>query len=85
MMGCVAASIAGFGPSDFTYTGAYTWIQDTTTNWRLKFFSSGVFTPKKSLVIDAFLVGGGAGGGGNGNADLHSIGSGGGGGYVGTY
>ena len=72
MMGCVAASIAGFGSTDFTFTGTYTWIQDNASNWRLKFLSSGVFTPKKSLLIDAFLVGGGGGGGGRGGGGVMS-------------
>ncbi len=78
MMGCVAASIAGFGPSDFTYTGAYEWVQDGGTNWRLKFLGSGTFTPARNVDADAFLVGGG-GGGGQGNV---AAGGGGGGGYT---
>lgn len=62
MMGCVAGAVAGFGPTDFSYTGSYTWVQDDTSNWRLKFLTSGTFTPLKSVAIDAFLVGGGSGG-----------------------
>ena len=52
-----------FTSADFTYTGTYTWIDDGGINFRLKFLTSGVFTPKKNVKIDVFLVGGGAGGG----------------------
>lgn len=52
-----------FTSTDFTYTGTYTWIEDGGINFRLKFLTSGVFTPKKNVKIDVFLVGGGAGGG----------------------
>ncbi len=78
MMGCVAASVAGFGASDFTYTGSCTWVQDAGVNWRLKFLSGGTFTPKRNVDADVFLVGGG-GGGGQGNV---AAGGGGGGGYT---
>ena len=47
----------------FTYTGTYEYIDDGGGNWRIKFLSSGTFTPLKDMVIDAFLVGGGAAGG----------------------
>lgn len=57
---CYATS---FTSTDFTYTGNYTWIEDGGVNFRLKFLTSGVFTPKKNVKIDVFLVGGGAGGG----------------------
>jgi len=80
MMGCVAGAVAGFGPTDFSYTGSYTWVQDDTSNWRLKFLSGGTFTPAKTVDVDAFLVGGG-GGGGQGSV---STGGGGGGGYTTT-
>ena len=46
----------------FTYTGTYEYIDDGGGNWRIKLLSSGVFTPLKAMVIDAFLVGGGASG-----------------------
>ena len=62
MLGCIAAGAVGFGPTDFTYTGTFAWLQDTVSNWRLKFLTSGVFTPKKSVQVDAFLLGGGSGG-----------------------
>ena len=63
----------------FTYTGTYEYIDDGGGNWRIKFLSSGVFTPLKAMTIDAFLVGGG-GGGYNGTNS-----GGGGGGYTATY
>ncbi len=47
---------------EFTYTGTYEYIDDGGSNWRIKFLTSGVFTPKKDLLVDEFLVGGGAGG-----------------------
>lgn len=62
MMGCVGESAAGFEQADFTYTGNYTWVQEDPVNWRLKFLSSGVFTPKKNVQIEVFLLGGGGGG-----------------------
>ena len=46
----------------FTYTGTYEYIDDGGGNWRIKFLTSGVFKPLKDVVIDAFLVGGGAAG-----------------------
>lgn len=46
----------------FTYTGTYEYIDDGEGNWRIKFLSSGTFTPLKDMTIDAFLVGGGGGG-----------------------
>ena len=45
----------------FTYTGTYEYIDDGDGNWRIKFLTSGVFTPLRDIVIDAFLVGGGGG------------------------
>ncbi|MEA5058850.1 MAG: hypothetical protein VB049_02260, partial [Candidatus Pelethousia sp.] len=51
--------------SDFTYTGDYALVDDGEGNWRLKFLTSGTFTPKKDMLIDAFLVGGGGAGYGN--------------------
>ncbi len=53
----------GFKSDDFTNTGSYLWVDDGNGNYRIKFLSSGVFTPRKRIVIDAFLVGGGAGSG----------------------
>ena len=66
----------------FTYTGTYEYIDDGDGNWRIKFLTSGVFTPLKDMTIDAFLVGGGAGGG-KLDGD-YALASGGGGGYTTT-
>ena len=64
---------------NFEYTGYYNYIDDGSGNWRIKFLTNGIFTPKEDVIIDAFLVGGG-GGGGLGNSD--GAGGGGGGGYT---
>lgn len=69
----------GFTEKDFTFTGSKTWVDDGDGNWRLKFLSSGTFTPKKKVKIDIFLVGGGGGG----NSVTGSTG--GGGGYTGIW
>ena len=76
---------SAFGPTDYTWSGgaAPVWVSDGGVNFRLKFISSGTFTPKKPLVIDLFLLGGG-GGGGNSRDVSGGIG-GGGGGYAGTW
>ncbi len=68
------------GSVQFEYTGTYQLLDDGNRNWRLKFLTSGVFTPRERLVIDAFLVGGG--GGGSGYDTVKGGGAGGGGGYV---
>ena len=50
---------------DFTWSGSdgtCLVIDDGGGNWRIKFLSSGVFTPLKKMTIDAFYVGGGAAG-----------------------
>ena len=65
----------------FTYTGTYTIVQDSAMNWRIKFLTSGTFTPANNLNVDIFAVGGG------GSCDnLSGVGrrSGGGGGYTQT-
>lgn len=54
--------IGGGGVPQFEYTGNYEYIDDGGGNWRIKFLTSGVFTPLKAMTIDAFLVGGGAAG-----------------------
>ena len=64
---------------DFTYTGSYVILYEGSGNWKMKFLTSGEFTPSANLAIDAFLVGGG-GGGSNSNAG--GSGGGGGGGYT---
>ena len=66
----------------FEYTGDYEYIDDGKGNWRIRFLTSGVFTPMEDMVIDAFLVGGGGGGGQN-NSN-YKLSSGGGGGYTTT-
>lgn len=51
---------------DFTWSGGDDTcrvIDDGGGNWRIKFLSSGRFTPLKAMTIDAFVVGGGGGGG----------------------
>lgn len=65
----------------FTYTGTYTLMDDGGGNWRIKFLSSGKFTPAKDMTVDVFIVGGGGGGGSNGSADERYVASGGSGGY----
>ena len=67
----------------FTYTGTYEYIDDGDGNWRIKFLSSGVFTPLKNMAIDAFLVGGG--GGSKGGSSNTSTTAGAGGGYTATH
>ena len=73
----------GFTEDDFTFSGSYVFLDDGDHNFRLKFKSSGTFIPKKKLVIDLFLVGGGSGGR-PGIANLRG-GGGGGGGLTGTW
>lgn len=56
-----AAPIIG---KDFNWTGGdgtYVVLDDGDGNWRIKFLSSGTFTPLKDMVIDVFLVGAGGG------------------------
>lgn len=65
----------GGGVPKYEYTGQSAFIDDGGGNWRIKFLTSGTFTPLKAMTIDAFLVGGGGGG---------NIYAGGGGGYTKT-
>lgn len=73
-----AAPIIG---KDFNWSGGdgtYVVLDDGDGNWRIKFLSSGTFTPLKDMVIDVFLVGGGggrtqAGGGGGYTTTVKSI------------
>lgn len=67
----------------YTYTGSSTVIDDGNDNWRIKFLTSGTFTPLFNGTIDIFVVGGGGGGGGRNPAE--GAGGGGGGGYTGTW
>ena len=66
----------------FEYTGDYEYIDDGSGNWRIRFLTSGTFTPSEDMAIDAFLVGGGGGGGQN--SSTYKLSSGGGGGYTTT-
>ena len=68
----------GGGVPKFTYTGQYSFIDDGSDNWRIKFLTSGVLTWLKDTMIDVFLVG--AGGGGKSKSPQ----AGGGGGYTKT-
>ena len=68
----------GGGVPQFEYTGTYEYIDDGGGNWRIKFLTSGTFTPLKAMTIDVFLVGGGAsgsrsGGGGGYTKTVKSI------------
>ena len=58
-----ALTVGGSVEPKFTYTGVYKYFDDGSGNWRIKFLTSGVFTSKRDLLVDVFLVGGGAGGG----------------------
>lgn len=60
---------------EFTYTGTSSLLDDGSGNWRIKFLSSGKFTPKKNMTVDVFLVGGG----GSGNRGILGNAAGGGG------
>lgn len=58
----ISAPIIG---KDFNWSGGdgtYQVLDDGDGNWRIKFLSSGTFTPLKNMVIDAFLVAAGGGG-----------------------
>ena len=76
-----------FTDSDYTYTGSSLFLNDGTVNgksfYRIKFLTSGTFTPKKRIQIDVFLVGGG--GGGRNGIGNNNPGGGGAGGRTGTW
>ena len=79
----------GISAPKFTYTGTYEYIDDGNGNWRIKFLTSGVFTPLKDMVIEVFLVGAGGGGGRSPNSSsshptVNVCSSGGGGGFTKT-
>ncbi|MEN6339600.1 MAG: glycine-rich domain-containing protein [Clostridiaceae bacterium] len=52
-----------FSSTDFSYSGTYSYLDDGDGNCRIRFLTSGIFTPIKNFTFDLFLVGGGAGGG----------------------
>ena len=51
----------GGGMPQFTYTGTYDIITEPE-GWRIKFLTSGTFTPKSAVDVDIFCVGGGGDG-----------------------
>lgn len=77
----VMASV--FTVADVSYTGSWAWVDDGNGSYRVRFLTSGTFTPAKTIVIDVFMVGGG-GGGRNGVSNQNG-GGGGAGGYAGTW
>ena len=85
----LATNFGVSGEFEFTYTDwngnplaentDYVVINDGGRNWRIKFLTSGIFTPAKNVNVDLFAVGGGgAGRSGSGRQ------AGGGGGYTQT-
>lgn len=50
---------ASGGLPQFTYTGTYKLLDDGDRNWRIKFLTSGTFTPAKDITVDLCIVGGG--------------------------
>gem|GEM_PF-807666 len=50
----------------FSYTGSSQTLIDADGQFRVKFLSSGTLTPTVTLIVDAFLVGGGSSLGGSG-------------------
>lgn len=76
----ITAPIIG---KDFNWTGSdnsYLVLNDGDNNWRIKFLTSGIFTPLRSMSIDLFLVGGG--GGSDNSSSTHYTAAGAGGGYT---
>jgi len=75
---------AGGGLPEFTYTGTYSLLDDGDKNWRIKFLTSGTFTPAKTISLDVFVVGGGGGRRSWSHTSTYYAG-GSGGGYTGTW
>lgn len=73
---------SNFSSTDFSYSGTYSFVDDGDGNCRIRFLTSGTFTPSKDFIFDLFLVG--AGGGGR-TPTSYPGGGGGAGGYVATY
>lgn len=65
------------GLPSFTYTGTYTLLDDGNGNRRIKFLTSGTLTFSSDVMIDLFLVGGGAAGGTSGSSAWGGVGGGG--------
>ncbi|MEN6338652.1 MAG: hypothetical protein ABFD03_00850, partial [Clostridiaceae bacterium] len=57
--GVLAGSV---GKLEFSFSGSYSFLDDGDGNYRYRFLSSGILTVTRKVLIDAFLVGGGAGG-----------------------
>jgi|GEM_PF-1377490 len=66
----------------YTYTGSSQLINDGDGHLRIKFLTSGTFTPSNNMIIDAFLVGGGGGGAMSNTSSGVATGA---GGYTSTY
>ncbi len=80
-LGSTNAGTASTTIPEFSYTGTYTLIDDGGGDWRIKFLTSGTFTPETNITVDVFLVGGGGSGGYGASTNY---GSGGGSGYTTT-
>lgn len=63
-----ALNTDSFTVGDYTYTGNSIYIDDGNGKWRIKFLSSGTFTPTKNVKVDIFAVGGGGSGAGDGSS-----------------
>lgn len=57
-----------FTVGDYTYTGNSVYVDDGNGKWRIKFLTSGTFTPTKNVKVDIFAVGGGGSGAGDGSS-----------------
>lgn len=82
MAAAILAIKAGADMPAFSYTGAYTILNDGDGNWRIRFLTSGTLTLNDPATIDAFLVGGGASGSISGGSSY--MGGGGGSGFTTT-
>lgn len=72
----------GNGLPKFSYTGTYEILDEGDRNWNVKFLTSGTLILTRDLLIDAFLVGGGASAAVGGGSMAPGCG---GGGYTSTY
>ena len=46
----------------YSFDNSHTMLDDGNGNWRIKFYSSGYFTPKRDMKVDVYIVGAGGGG-----------------------